>query len=59
MTEPLQPPKRKDPLKRSRVGHVPPALRSRAAKALAVRAGLGVFSAAGLHEVRAGNLSAT
>lgn len=44
MTEPLQPPKRKDPLKRTRVGHVPPAIRSRAAKALAVRAGLGVFS---------------
>ena len=44
MTEPLTPPKRKDPLKRTRMGHVPQGLRSRAAKALAARAGLGVFA---------------
>jgi NAD(P)-dependent dehydrogenase (short-subunit alcohol dehydrogenase family)/uncharacterized OB-fold protein len=44
MTAPLLPPKRKDPLKRTRAGHVPPNLRSRAAKALAVRAGLGEFA---------------
>ncbi len=43
MTEPLDKPKRKDPLKRSHVGHVPPAPRSRAAKAMAVRAGQGRF----------------
>lgn len=44
MTAPLLPPRRKDPLKRTRSGHVPPGLRSRAAKALAVRAGLGQFA---------------
>lgn len=44
MTTPLLPPRRKDPLKRTRVGHVPPGPRSRAAKALAVRAGQGDFT---------------
>lgn len=44
MTEPLAPPKRKDLLKNTRLGHVSPGLRSRAAKAMAVRAGLGVFA---------------
>ncbi|MBX2823671.1 MAG: SDR family NAD(P)-dependent oxidoreductase [Gammaproteobacteria bacterium] len=43
MTEPLLPPKRKDPLKRTPAGLVPPAMRSRAAKRLAVHAGLGNF----------------
>lgn len=43
MTEPLLPPSRKDPLKRTRLGHIPPALRSRAAKAMAVRAATGRF----------------
>ncbi len=44
MTEPLPRPKRKDPLKRTRLGHVPPAPRSRAARAMAVRAGQGLFA---------------
>ena len=43
MSNPLSPPKRKDPLTPSRLGHVPPRLRSRAAKAMAVRAGQGRF----------------
>jgi len=43
MTAPLLPPERKDPLVRTRAGHVPPTLRSRAAKALAVHAGFGDF----------------
>ncbi|OKH86317.1 SDR family NAD(P)-dependent oxidoreductase [Thalassospira sp. TSL5-1] len=43
MTAPLTPPKRKDPLVRTRAGHVPPGLRSRAARAMAVRAGQGSF----------------
>ena len=44
MSEPLELPKRRDPLKRTRVGHVPPALRSRAARSMAVHAGQGVFA---------------
>lgn len=44
MTQPLELPKRKDPLKRTRVGHVPPALRSRAARSMAVHAGQGIFA---------------
>ena len=43
MSDPLIPPKKKDPLVRTRAGHVPPAPRSRAAKAMAVRAGQGRF----------------
>ena len=43
MTDPLTPPRRKDPLKMTQAGHVPPTLRSRAAKAMAVRAGQGRF----------------
>ncbi|MDD9721127.1 SDR family NAD(P)-dependent oxidoreductase [Sulfitobacter sp. PR48] len=43
MSDPLTPPKRKDPLVVTRAGHVPPALRSRAATAMAARAGLGRF----------------
>ncbi len=43
MSEPLIPPKKKDPLLNTRAGHVPPALRSRAAKAMAARAGQGRF----------------
>ncbi|EBA06697.1 SDR family NAD(P)-dependent oxidoreductase [Sagittula stellata] len=43
MTDPLTPPKKKDPLVVTRAGHVPPALRSRAATAMAARAGLGRF----------------
>lgn len=44
MSDPLPPPKRKDPLKPMQMGHVPPAPRSRAAKAMAVRAGQGRFA---------------
>lgn len=43
MTNPLTPPKRKDPLLRTHIGHVSPNLRSRAATAMAARAGLGRF----------------
>ncbi len=43
MTDPLTPPKPKDPLVKTRAGHVPPGLRSRAAKAMAVRATQGRF----------------
>ena len=43
MTDPLTPPKKKDPLVKTRAGHVPPGLRSRMAKAMAVRAGQGRF----------------
>ncbi|MEX0283955.1 MAG: SDR family NAD(P)-dependent oxidoreductase [Paracoccaceae bacterium] len=43
MTDPLTPPKKKDPLVLTRAGHVPPGMRSRAAQAMAVRAGQGRF----------------
>ncbi len=43
MSKALPAPERKDPLKTSRLGHVSPRLRSRAAKAMAVRAGQGRF----------------
>lgn len=43
MSAPLLPPGHKDPLKTLHLGHVSPRLRSRAAKALAVRAGQGRF----------------
>lgn len=43
MTEPLQRPKRKDPLKRTTLGHVPPRLRSRAAMEMATHAAQGRF----------------
>ena len=43
MSDPLTPPKRRDPLVPLPMGHVPPTLRSRAAKAMAVRAGQGRF----------------
>ncbi|WP_166418699.1 SDR family NAD(P)-dependent oxidoreductase [Cochlodiniinecator piscidefendens] len=43
MTDPLSPPVKKDPLKNTRMGHVSPGLRSRAARAMAVRAGQGRF----------------
>ncbi|RGP35924.1 SDR family NAD(P)-dependent oxidoreductase [Pseudotabrizicola alkalilacus] len=43
MSDPLLPPQRKDPLKMLHLGHTPPRLRSRAAKAMAVRAGQGRF----------------
>jgi NAD(P)-dependent dehydrogenase (short-subunit alcohol dehydrogenase family)/uncharacterized OB-fold protein len=43
MTDPLLPPKRKDPLKNTMMGHVAPASRSRAAKAMAARAAQGRF----------------
>ena len=43
MSDPLIPPRKKDPLVKTRAGHVPPTLRSRAAKAMAVRAGQGRF----------------
>ena len=44
MTEPLLPPKRKDPLRRTVVGHVAPDYRSRAATALGARAAEGRFA---------------
>ncbi|NIZ13576.1 SDR family NAD(P)-dependent oxidoreductase [Phaeobacter sp. HF9A] len=43
MTDPLIPPKRKDPLVVTRAGHVSPTLRSRSATAMAARAGMGRF----------------
>ena len=44
MTEPLAPPPKKDPQKRSRVPTLPPAQRSRAALGLAIAAGRGQFA---------------
>lgn len=44
MVEPLKPPGRKDPLKRTPVGHVPPVPRSRATLALSARAAEGRFA---------------
>lgn len=52
MTNPLTPPKRKDPLLRTHVGHVSPNLRSRAATAMAARAGLGRFVLQVCHDCR-------
>ncbi len=43
MTDPLPRPRRKDPLKRSTLGHVPPGLRSRAAREMATFAAQGRF----------------
>lgn len=43
MTEPLAPPIRKDPLKNTKMGHVSPGLRSRAARGMAARAAQGRF----------------
>ncbi|MBU0643813.1 MAG: SDR family NAD(P)-dependent oxidoreductase [Alphaproteobacteria bacterium] len=52
MTNPLTPPKRKDPLLRTHVGHVSPNLRSRAATAMAARAGPGRFVLQVCHDCR-------
>lgn len=43
MTNPLAPPIKKDPRRRTQVPLLPPAMRSRAAKGLSVQAGLGTF----------------
>ena len=43
MTDPIRPPKRRDPLKTMPMGHVAPALRSRAARGMAARAAQGRF----------------
>lgn len=43
MTNPLIPPRRKDPLKNTQMGHVSPGMRSRAARAMAIYAGQGRF----------------